>query len=580
MSNPVVESIASWQADATGADSNLPNSNSNAGIGTSQDLSGNLRLLKSEMRAQTLNKSWEIWLGLKNLANTANIAFTYITQAQFSVNDSFVDPTRNVAVVGRRVKAILAGSTIYGTIVAAVFTTVTTITVTWDSGALDATLSDVQFGPEPRARSVYDATSQLFLNAVGGPLTKGDVVTVNPSGDDSVVSTQDRSRQYVVALQNVPTGQFGEFRSVGRVIINVNGPVTRGHYLVKDAAPSQLAVDSTVDSGGGNKAPDGAFAVAMTPSFGGIQSIVALLLGSTVTPLGAHAATHLASGSDPINGVVNARVAFFKENGLAGDDLTLGPVGDGQILVRSGSFITSTGLIGVGNLKTATGSTSVSGVSDADVALNDYSFFPSFTSSGADRTEHHAFYDSGDPGDTVARFHLTINPANTHVIRWRYMTASDNPQIWVAYDNATGAIKAVWASDDPIAGDKPGLVVPGCTITRFMPNDLGGLDFRDGELDIADAFIAGNKLNTQNRFYRALQAKGTLPSTWILQNCSIAKDGRLRMGKVPFQVSQQQNQRKIAKAILADRADKIMSNQNLPQALKDFVQQVNQLIDE
>jgi hypothetical protein len=47
---------------------------------------------------------------------------------------------------GRRLKLVLAGSTVYGTIISSVYTTLTTITVHLDSSALDATLSAVSYG--------------------------------------------------------------------------------------------------------------------------------------------------------------------------------------------------------------------------------------------------------------------------------------------------------------------------------------------------------------------------------------------------------------------------------------------------
>ena len=579
MANPVTEQLTDWLNDAPTGDTNLPNSSSNAAIGSSQDLSGNLRLLKSVIRDEGINKSWERWKGLKNLANSANIAFTYVSATQFSVNDSFIDPARTVAVIGRRVKATLSGSTIYGTIVATAFTTVTTITVTWDSGALDATLSEVQFGPE--LRSLDQEQPQLLTNRTGVTLGVGDVVAPSASNDSSVIDAQsDQSLQYLVTLGSVPNAAVGAFKSAGIVLLNVNGAVTRGHYLKKHAASGTYkAADSGTAAGSGTKAPDGSFAIALD-SIGSTGQIKALLLGATVTPIGNHAATHLNTGSDPIIGLTQAVVYQIKESAGLGTDLTIQAIADGQILIRSGATITSTGQIGIGNLKIASGSTSLSGVSDADVAFNRCTFLPSETASGADRTEHPAFYDSGDPGDFIGRKHYTINPALTHVIRWEYLTASDNPVIWAAYDDKSGAIRAVWASDDPTPNDVPGLIIPGCTVKKFVAADLNGLDFTEDELNKADAVISGNKLRSEHRLYRALQQKGELPSSWLLGNASIAKDGRLQMGKVHGpNLPQAQSQRKTDKDILDDRVQKIMANNALPQALRDAFAQISKLID-
>lgn len=45
---------------------------------------------------------------------------------------------------GQRVRAVVTAGTIYGTIVSATFGAVTTVTTTWDSGSLDAGLSDIR----------------------------------------------------------------------------------------------------------------------------------------------------------------------------------------------------------------------------------------------------------------------------------------------------------------------------------------------------------------------------------------------------------------------------------------------------
>lgn len=186
MSNPVSDRLTSWQFDADGADTNLPVAGTSIGLGTAGDLAGELRRIKSELRGESLNKGWEVWKGITNLAATGPIAFTYATTATFTVNDNLL--ARGVAITGRRVRAILSGSTIYGTITAASFSAPNTVvSVAWDgNGALNATLSDVNFGLEPNASSAQVTFSafktvdeslassillqndnELFLNSVG-----------------------------------------------------------------------------------------------------------------------------------------------------------------------------------------------------------------------------------------------------------------------------------------------------------------------------------------------------------------------------------------------------------------------------
>lgn len=67
---------------------------------------------------------------------------TYISGASFSVATDLTA----VYTAGRRIKATVTAGTVYGTIVSSAFTTVTTITVLLDAGALDAGLSAVSLG--------------------------------------------------------------------------------------------------------------------------------------------------------------------------------------------------------------------------------------------------------------------------------------------------------------------------------------------------------------------------------------------------------------------------------------------------
>lgn len=184
MPNTVLDGILDWQPDASTADTNLPVAATSIGQGTPGDLAGELRRIKSELRGDSLLKSWERWKGLLNLAATGPVAFTFSTATTFLVNDNFVGASRPVAILGRRVAAILSGSTIYGTIVAAAFASPnTTVTVQWDSGALDATLTEIQFGIQqqtvpalqfPKRKTTNENTTnatlhsdaELFINGI------------------------------------------------------------------------------------------------------------------------------------------------------------------------------------------------------------------------------------------------------------------------------------------------------------------------------------------------------------------------------------------------------------------------------
>jgi hypothetical protein len=73
---------------------------------------------------------------------TFGSAPTYISATSFSVAG---DQTGSFQ-IGRRIQATVTAGVVYGTITAAVFGTVTTVTVTIDSGALDSGLSAVSLG--------------------------------------------------------------------------------------------------------------------------------------------------------------------------------------------------------------------------------------------------------------------------------------------------------------------------------------------------------------------------------------------------------------------------------------------------
>ncbi|MBB5509556.1 tail fiber domain-containing protein [Paraburkholderia atlantica] len=67
---------------------------------------------------------------------------TFVSGTQFTVAGN----QTNIYTVGRRVLAFVTAGTIAGTITTSAYTSLTTVTVTWDSGALDSGLSGVWVG--------------------------------------------------------------------------------------------------------------------------------------------------------------------------------------------------------------------------------------------------------------------------------------------------------------------------------------------------------------------------------------------------------------------------------------------------
>jgi hypothetical protein len=192
--NPVTDGIDLWQADADSNDSNLPVDATNIGIGTVGDLTGELRRIKSEIRSLSLHMSWEKWLGVRNLAGTANVTFTSVPGQPtiFVVNDNFITSTRNVALIGRRVRGIQgSGSNVWGTITGATYfpaQNTTNVAVLLDFGAFDPTLQEVQFGVEQQSLNlgvlIPIGTKMLFRENTA---PNGWQRIVDPYADDRMV---------------------------------------------------------------------------------------------------------------------------------------------------------------------------------------------------------------------------------------------------------------------------------------------------------------------------------------------------------------------------------------------------------
>ncbi len=154
MANPVTDSLTSWQPDADTTDTNQPVNSTVMSDGAPGDLDGELRRIKSEIRAESILKSFERWLGIKNLAGTGNVAFTFVNPTTFTVNDDFVNAARYVAVRGRMFKAYGPGGAYIGSgwVAAASFGSPnTTVTVLMADNPLNATLSEIVFGVDPAA---------------------------------------------------------------------------------------------------------------------------------------------------------------------------------------------------------------------------------------------------------------------------------------------------------------------------------------------------------------------------------------------------------------------------------------------
>jgi hypothetical protein len=176
--------------------------------------------------------------------------------------------------------------------------------------------------------------------------------------------------------------------------------------------------------------------------------------------------------------------------------------------------------VGASQLKTSNGSMTTAG-SPQNVLMNNFSFFPSFTATGSSAAIG-TYSGQADPVDQVGRCQL---PANS-VMRWLYLTGSDNPRIWLVYNPTTGVIDGAWCSDDPTPNDAPGVTpIPPSTdqVIGYTPTDLQYITLSAASLHAADVKIATENLNPANRLYRALQiqANDSAPGPYLIAHCKI-----------------------------------------------------------
>ena len=142
-----------------------------------------------------------------------------------------------------------------------------------------------------------------------------------------------------------------------------------------------------------------------------------------------------------------------------------------------------------------------------------------------------------DPSNTVGRRMLSTFATDsgstgegysiTYTLRWRYMTASDNPEIWLMVDQDTGEVVATWFSDDPPPDDLPGLQHPDPTLRgrfssiKLIATDLEAWSVLSAKAQDAEALIRDRGIKMQHAPMRALQllSGDVAPAVWLAQNC-------------------------------------------------------------
>lgn len=206
--------------------------------------------------------------------------------------------------------------------------------------------------------------------------------------------------------------------------------------------------------------------------------------------------------------------------------------------------------IGTPELKTATTAASVQGstynvTQFLSVTMNDYSFFPSFTAERLpggstpfrDATANwDAYPNLSDPNNTLGRFRMYVRgPAPGYdggiyraLARWRYMTASDNPHVWIIADQDTGHIVAAWWSDDPLPEGAAPIAMKGRTARRVTAGEFEQLSIPPRAIAAAEERMAVEQLKPDHLVYRAIQAHADDPAPvrWLMDEMRV-RDGRV-----------------------------------------------------
>lgn len=185
---------------------------------------------------------------------------TYISGTQFSVAGN----QTGIYTVGRRVRAFVTAGTIYGTISSSSFTSVTTVGVTWDSGALDSGVSEVDVGilnpsfssstsfPSitlTNSNGIYSGAIKLVGGSSYSPSirsngTASQIECVNSAGITVTLSLTDAGNLTVAG--NI-TGNSDErlkknWRQFGPGFIDKLAAVKAGSYDRKDINQRQVGV--------------------------------------------------------------------------------------------------------------------------------------------------------------------------------------------------------------------------------------------------------------------------------------------------------------------------------------------------
>ena len=148
---------------------------------------------------------------------------TYVSGTQFTLAGN----QTSIFTVGRRVKAFVTAGTVYGTITASAFTSLTTVTVKLDSGNLDSGLSEVDVGILNPAAPSLSTLQSLTINSATG-LTMAELTSPNVSpiryGDGT---------GWTLYFQTLASSAFASLSDKGNLV--VIGNITAGGNITANS---------------------------------------------------------------------------------------------------------------------------------------------------------------------------------------------------------------------------------------------------------------------------------------------------------------------------------------------------------
>jgi len=219
MSNPVVSPLSSWLPDSTGADQNTPQGSSSMLPGSNTELAGELRVIKSNVRALSLDLQWETWDGQYG-------TLTYVSASSFNLTGDQRVSSGGPVQSARAIRAHVGSGFVYAYILSDVFSGGIT-TVTLNAPVLDPTLAQVDFGVSTiEASGLAGAPFAQVSRSSNQTLTSG-VITI--LSFDTVLDTNAGTRVFNIATPDrllIP--ETGLYTFAGQATFDANATGVRG----------------------------------------------------------------------------------------------------------------------------------------------------------------------------------------------------------------------------------------------------------------------------------------------------------------------------------------------------------------